>query len=223
MGGVCCTRRHSLRQDAATAGPRVPEAWTRGTPWPWAATGPRGLPPLFPGPPGWTSNPALFLNSLGPRFQALAFLGQLAGNQYETDSRWSRLKPLYDAAGGEDSSRPWTEHRRNFAAAGLCLEDTNGAAARDPSLSLPELVRARLEYSLLLDFAPTSPPPPRKCDGCGKPAVAQCACGETYCGRVCQTDSWNGHRDTCEAAQENMEMGIMLTKLWWKQLGLRVD
>jgi len=161
---------------AASAGGT--QLWARGQPWPWAARGPRGLQPLYPGPPGWLDDPQRFVASL-PGLPFPPFMVQVATQQYENDSRWSRLGPLYAAApGGSKAPQPWAAHVAIFARAGMRLRS---AAPPAQPVTFERVMAGGATFEQDPAWRATSPPPPRECDHCDAPAAAQCACGETFC------------------------------------------
>lgn len=173
-------------------------SWRPGLPWNDACVGPKRLPPLYPGPPGWVRDPPGFLSTcpaVPAEFRNMAFAGFFIEgyvNQVTMDDCWALLADAYDALpGGAEAPRPLSEHAAVFRGSGWVL-DVAAAAARLPAECSATKVMATGAYQLDPSFRLPAELPPRRCEKCkARGAAARCLCGEAYCNRQCQARSFS--------------------------------
>ena len=188
---------------------------------------PRGLPPLFPGPPQWLANPAPFVRQMGLPANMVDFMIGPYINQRELDERFRHLGHVYEqleasGEGGQKTPRTLREHQPHFRRAGYDLSTTASKERIVKPYILVEAFEAMRGLGggdgLIHDgsYRAPVPPLPRRCDYCDRTATAECQCGEAYCDKDCQAADWPNHRDICQTIEENNELGISITKASWK-------
>ena len=199
--------------------PCTPSAaqWRPGAPWPHACVGPGGLPELYPAPALWVRDIDAFYARLPPGFPHFpVFMLQPYVQQVELDERFALLTEKYAAQpGGASLRRPLSEHAPLFAACGLTLRmhDTGLPVNVTDIFSTPN--GYGVDFSVKPRHAAA-----RFCDKCKKPAAARCRCGEAYCSRTCQAAHWTDHRSICAVVQDNHQLGLYFSSIWWAMRGV---
>ena len=196
---------------------------------------PPDLPPLYPGPPAWLSDPHSAMRrhlwpeaaSMPPSLREMILQSYLS--QRRSDERYRHLMHLYGAGrhgdGDANRRRGLDEHNELFRQAGYDFAPVLTAAARAPmpprtlleAYNLMKSVcgRPRFVEDAGGTYVPLSPLPPRACQYCDRPCIAECRCGEAYCDKDCQAADWDDHRTICAICLDNQQFGMELNARIW--------
>lgn len=211
-----------VRRAIQTQGIRKPQSKARN--WP------RGLPELFPGPPGWLDEDMgaqLLLDKGMPKFMIDMVCGNFK-HQRQMDDRHRHLCAVYADADGMDARHTMERHQELFRTAGWDFSAALAAFPDQPACRWKEandLMMRAGGLALLEDgsYKPPDPPLPRRCGKCDAECVTECACGEPYCSKTCQAEDWKAHRSACEMVRDNNEPAVELTRQFWGPDGVVLE
>jgi len=218
-----CKEAAQAAIDAPLAVPLPHSAAQKSKPKPHNVSQPRGLPPLFPGPAFWAlhnmeGTMRQFADGMGMPLQTVQWMCDPYIRQRDLDHRMRHVHHVY----GPDlrnKPMPLSEHCELFLRAGWDIRravasHSDFACAFNEAWELGTKANNGELVTVESYQAPTFPIP-AECDYCGRPCVAECRCGETYCDRDCQASNWAAHKRICQTVVENNETGIMITEMFW--------
>ncbi|EQC40778.1 hypothetical protein SDRG_01849 [Saprolegnia diclina VS20] len=178
-----------------------------------------GLPPLYPGPPGWLKNPTEFLERAAGDLPFMPTLGQEYVDVRDRARYVRYLRHHYKKLPcGLTTAIAFRDHVQNFKQVGFDLETLRPAGVTDEGQWTYEVLVSVLGIPALLP-TPLRPELPYlipRCSVCRVECTSECACGTHFCSRDCQRAHMKRHLRSCDAKRKQFAYATQLTAKYWE-------